>query len=189
MSLETVLTLAVAAVILAIAAVMRLLTYGLVRLYRAITGEPEEWKQPVGARHRAQPAVSWRERSGRMAVGLRTGFLFVTATGFSWLVVLARQLAFATQMTIAGFALIAAWARPWLMSASYSARTHSVAGARKTQAWWRRRMVPSLHRLAIEEAGATWPASRVEDPLSIEGETHRVIRLDDHRPAREKEPA
>jgi hypothetical protein len=195
MSIETVLTLGVAGAILAIALVMRLLTFAAVRLVKLAMGKSgAKVRRPArpSARH-AAPRKPW----GDVLTGVAQGAGTLGLALIAWVVagvggVLGRIL-FAAEMAYDGALAVGTWIAPQITGAYGWARPRAHAATRavaaqswsnydKARAWWQRRMVPSLHRLATEEVGAVWPAGRLDRPES----GHRVIRLDDADDRREE---
>ena len=230
MSIETILTLGVATSILAVAATLHLVSRGAVRLFQVLSGRRVE---KAWALEEALPRPAWSERARPVLEGAKALLILVVATLNASAQALAREvmrfpgrLAWCAEQIYAGFSMVVAWVwprlvvafrwvsrkvvtayrwtRPRSVAAAHSMANRSRSGATRTRAWWHRRLVPELHRLAVEEAGAAWPASRVRglgqgapDPgaertirLDDDGPTLRLIRFDDDElSAREKESA
>ena len=191
MSIETVLTLAVAAAILLAAATMRLVTFALTRLAVTIW----HWIfEPEPAHAATEPMIvgaggGFRRRVGVILEGARLLGLLGIAVTAAGAKSLARQVYFALTMAISGFALIGEWAWPLLVTTAHWATAttasgyrwvspraataastvarNSRSGLRSAEDWWDRHMVPAFEDVPLPE---------LHNPMRIEEEGLEVVR-------------
>ncbi|MEA2435198.1 MAG: hypothetical protein QOG54_2655 [Actinomycetota bacterium] len=140
MSIETTLTLLIAAGILAVAAVLKLTFYSVVWVVTKVAGrEMQSWGTRRGA-VAALPRVPLSSRAGRAIQAARLVVVLVVATIATWVV----KGAIALSDLFAAFGawleprLTGAyrWAKPWVIAGGTRGVSASRSGLRRIGSWW-----------------------------------------------------
>jgi hypothetical protein len=160
MSIETLLTLLVAACILAAAAFMRLITWAAARLVKRLMHYEPETAGRIPRHAADRPSRSWGEVARRGLQGATMAALFVAAILVSWAQGLYNQTLFAGRMTAEGFVMVALWVWPRIVSSTEWTYRRTQAGYR----WTRPRVVASSRWTTTKVATSSrWTTTKVAD--------------------------
>jgi hypothetical protein len=197
-SIESTLTLLVAAAILAVAAVLKLTFYGVMWIASKIAEEellPWRRRVPVEPPAHALPREPLTVRLGRALQGAAMLFTVAVATIWKWMsaVAFALMIAFAAlgawlePHVLSLFAWLRAssvttyrWARPRVVSASSRAKRESIDSLDRIGKWWIDTATPAILETGEATRDVLVPANENEGSMSRFARSSLIV-LDDRQ--------